>query len=76
MLPGRFGAALGALWADLWLLWGRFGTALGLLWGCFGAALGVLRGCFGALALWGLRPLYSALLLGITIQRAYSGSWD
>ena len=47
-LPGCFGAALGALWADLWLLWGRFGTALGPLWDHFGDALGPLWGCFGA----------------------------
>ena len=86
-LWGRFKAALGLLWGcfrtTLGLLWGRFRTTLGMLLGCIEAASGTLRGTSGMLrghsgapVLWGLGPLYSALLLGITIQIAYSGSWD
>ena len=86
-LLGHFGAALRLLWGcfrtTLGLLWGRFRTTLGMLLGCIEAASGTLRGTSGMLrghsgapVLWGLGPLYSALLLGITIQIAYSGSWD
>ena len=83
----HFGAALRLLWGcfrtALGLLWGRFRTTLGMLLGCIEAASGTLRGTSGMLrghsgapVLWGLGPLCSALLLGITIQIAYSSSWD
>ena len=67
-LRGGFRAALGLLWADLWLLWARFGTAL-----AFGAALGVLWGRFGPLALCGSDPLgpWPFGALGLFIQHCF-----